>query len=90
MTASRSASTASRSSTVRRSISMSQWLRGGLTFLGDGLSPVAAIAMDPHTRHSHVGGSSASAANGTVKWCPFGQSKGTSWRGARSVFLSFS
>ena len=78
MTSRRSASTASRSSTVRRSISMSQWLRGGLTFFGDGDSPVAAIAIAPQTRHSHVGGSSASAAKGTLKWCPFGQSKATS------------
>jgi dolichol-phosphate mannosyltransferase len=90
MTSRRSASTASRSSTLRRSISMSQWLRGGLAFFGDGDSPVLAVAMAPQTRHSHMGGSSASAAKGTLKWCPFGQSKGTSWRGARSVFRSFS
>ena len=75
---------------MRRSMSMSQWLRGGLTFFGDGDSPVLAVAMAPQTRHSHVGGSSASAAKGTLKWCPFGQSKGTSWRGARSVLRSFS
>ena len=74
----RSASTASRSSTVRRSMSMSQWLRGGLAFFGAGDSPVAAIAIAPQTRHSHTGGSSASAAKGTLKWCPFGQSKATS------------
>ena len=63
---------------MRRSMSMSQWLRGGLAFLGDGDSPVAAMAIEPQTRHSHVAGSSASAANGTLKWCPFGQSKATS------------
>jgi dolichol-phosphate mannosyltransferase len=90
MTSRRSASTASRSSTLRRSISMSQWLRGGLAFFGAADSPVLAVAMAPQTRHSHRGGSSASAAKGTLKWCPFGQSKGTSWRGARSVLRSFS
>jgi dolichol-phosphate mannosyltransferase len=90
MTSRRSASTASRSSTLRRSISMSQWLRGGLAFFGAADSPVLAVAMPPQTRHSHMGGSSASAAKGTLKWCPFGQSKGTSWRGARSVLRSFS
>jgi hypothetical protein len=71
-------------------MSMSQWLRGGLTFFGEVDCPVLAVAMAPQTRHSHMGGSSASAAKGTLKWCPFGQSKGTSWRGARSVFRSFS
>jgi dolichol-phosphate mannosyltransferase len=90
MTSRRSARTASRSSTLRRSISMSQWLRGGLAFFGSADSPVLAVAMAPQTRHSHMGGSSASAAKGTLKWCPFGQSKGTSWRGARSVLRSFS
>src|SRR6059058_797932 len=55
-----------------------------------GAIAVAATEIAPQTRHSHVGGSSASAAKGTLKWCPFGQSKATSWRGARSVFLSFS
>jgi len=40
--------------------------------------PVAAMAIEPQTRHSHVAGSSASAAKGTLKWCPFGQSKATS------------
>ena len=53
---------------MRRSMSMSQWLRGGLTFLGDGDSPVAAEAIAPQIRHSQVAGSSASAAKGTVKW----------------------
>ncbi len=78
ITASRSASTSSRSATVRRSISMSQWLRGGFTFLGAGRSPVAVIAVAPQTRHSQFTGISASAANGTVKRWPFGQSKATS------------
>ena len=63
---------------MRRSISMSQWLRGGFTFLGEGNCPLAAVAVAPQTRHSQVGGSSASAAKGTLKWCPLGQSKATS------------
>ena len=46
--------------------------------LGTMMQSVAAIAIAPQTRHSHVGGSSASAAKGTLKWCPFGQSKATS------------
>jgi UPF0716 protein FxsA len=65
--ASRSARTASRSSMDRRSSSMSQCVRAGLAFFGAGSSPVTVIALAPHTRHSHVGGISASAANGTVK-----------------------
>ena len=52
----------------RRSRSMSQWLRGGLAFLGADRPPVVVNAVAPHTRHSHVAGTSASAANGTVKW----------------------
>jgi hypothetical protein len=71
-------------------MSMSQWLRGGFTFLGDGSWPLLAVAIAPQMRHSHMGGNSASAANGTLKWCPLGQSKATSWRGARSVLRSFS
>ena len=52
----------------RRSRSMSQWLRGGFAFRGADRSLVAVKAMAPHTRHSQVAGTSASAANGTVKW----------------------
>ena len=55
---------------VRRSISMSQWLRGGLAFLGAGRSPAAVNAVAPQTRHSQLAGISASAANGTVKRWP--------------------
>jgi hypothetical protein len=51
---------------LRRSISMSQWLRGGLAFLGVGVSPVAVTAVSPHMRHSQFTGMSASAENGTV------------------------
>ena len=69
---------------------MSQWLRGALTFFGAGRSPDVVKAVAPHTRHSQVVGMSASAANGTVKAWPFGHSKATSCRGARSVLRSFS
>ena len=66
--ASRSARTSSRSAMDRRSRSMSQWLRGGLALRGADRSPVLVNAVTPHTRHSQVAGTSASAANGTVKW----------------------
>src|SRR5262249_47739159 len=65
--ASRSASTCSRSAMDLRSRSMSQWLRGGLTFFGVGRSAAEVKATAPQTRHSHVAGTSASAANGTLK-----------------------
>ncbi len=75
MIASRSASTSSRSAIVRRSMSMSQWLRGGLAFEADGSSPVAVTAVAPQTRHSHFAGTSASAANGTLNRGPSGSRK---------------
>lgn len=72
--ASRSARTSSRSSVLRRSISMSQCVRAGRALFGSGVRPSTSTAARPQTRHSHAWGMSASAANGTLKRCPFGQS----------------
>ena len=47
-TPSRSARTSSRSATVRRSRSMSQWVRAGLTVFGSGSSPSTRWAGQPH------------------------------------------
>ena len=89
-TSSRSARTSSSSASLRRSSSMSQCVRGGLTFFGSGRSPSMRCAAEPQTLHSQVGGRSASAANGTAKRCPRGQSNCASRRGASSVLRSLS
>jgi hypothetical protein len=46
---------------------MSQWLRGGFTFFGDGDSPVAAVATAPQTRHLCGEGHGKVVALGTVE-----------------------
>lgn len=70
-TASRSASTSSSSSRVRRSISMSQWVRVGLVFFSSGSSPSSRTASVPQNRHSQTEGISASTEKGTSNRCPF-------------------
>ena len=59
--------TAEHAAVVRRFISMSQWVRGGLLFLASGWVPSTSSASAPHTRHSHTTGTSASTENGIVK-----------------------
>ena len=51
-TSRRSASTSSRSAMERRSSSMSQWVRGGLTFFGSGSAPPTSSGADPSNLHS--------------------------------------
>ena len=50
---------------VRRSRSMSQWVRGGLAFFCSGSLPSTRRATVPSNLHSQVIGTSASTANGT-------------------------
>ena len=69
-TSRRSSSTSSRSAIVRRSMSMSQWVRGALTFLASGAGPSTSCAIVPSSRHSQVEGSSASSENGMLNSCP--------------------
>ena len=66
-TSRRSARTSSRSATERRSISMSQWVRGGLPAFSSGGVPSTISAVAPQTLHSQVAGTSASTENGMVK-----------------------
>ncbi|CPU67292.1 Uncharacterised protein [Mycobacteroides abscessus] len=58
---------------VRRSSSMSQWVRAGLPALGSGRSASRSSASAPQ-RHSQTGGTSASVENGRMMVCPLGQS----------------
>ena len=44
---------------MRRSMSMSQWVRGALTFLASGSGPSISLATVPSRRQSHVLGISA-------------------------------
>ncbi len=73
---SRSSRSTSSSAVVRRSMSMSQWVRGGLTGLASGVSAFARVAIAPQ-RHSHSAGRSASMDIGTTTTWPLGQSNVT-------------
>jgi hypothetical protein len=70
---------------LRRSMSMSQWVRAGLTFFCSGVGPFTSSAVVPSRRHSHVPGSSASWANGMLNVCPFGHAYSALWRAATST-----
>jgi hypothetical protein len=69
---------------------MSQWVRGGLTFLASGSTPSINFETLPCSRHSQVMGGSASSENGTSKSWPLGQAYWTDRRGARSWLRSVS
>ena len=58
---------------MRRSSSMSQWVRGGLPAFTSGLDASRSSASSPQ-RHSHTTGTSASTENGRMMVCPLGQS----------------
>ena len=72
-TSRRSSRTSSRSAIVRRSISMSQCVRGGLVFFASGAGPSISSAAVPSRRQSQELGISASSANGTLNSCPRAQ-----------------
>ena len=71
-TSRRSASTSSRSSTERRSSSMSQCVRGGLTFLGAGSAPPTSLAADRRTCTPRCRGARRRRRTGTVNRWPEG------------------
>ncbi len=66
---SRSARSSSSSAVVRRSMSMSQWVRAGLTGLASGPRCPRAAPSAPQ-RHSHSAGTSASTDSGTTTRVP--------------------
>ena len=61
------------SSSLRRSSSMSQWVRWGLPGFSSGFSWSRRTAVAPQ-RHSHTAGTSASTEKGSTIVCPLGQS----------------
>ncbi len=69
---SRSSSRTSSSAMVRRSSSMSQWVRCGRVGLGSGRVASRSRASAPQ-RHSHSAGTSASTEKGTTTVWPLGQ-----------------
>ena len=76
------------SSSLRRSSSMSQWVRVGLLISSPSRSASPSRWATEPQRHSHSSGISAPSANGRMVRWPFGHTYATSFRAAKSTLSS--